>query len=260
MWLDTAVHQAAGLHAFAPEQQLRLLPVAAPQAAADRTSLELLWQICSSLQRLSYPVVVLDGTARESERAPGLAHLLDGLAWPGGGTAAADAASLAVLPAASGLTRLARPTGGPRLAPLAGLFRSYAVAVLYAGVESLAPLLRGSGCVPLVMTGPAAQGLVGAYRQLKHLALHAGVPLCAVASIRPPCAPEQAAQTGEALATLQRSALAQLGLHIHTTAVAAERAQDIQRLALQLLENACTIDTGPPLATPAGAALMDQSH
>ena len=158
------------------------------------------------------------------------------------------------------VARLARHAGGPRLAPLAGLFRSYAVAVLYAGVESLAPLLRGSGCVPLVMTGPAAQGLVGAYRQLKHLALHAGVQLCSVASIRPPRVPEQAAQTAQALATLQRSALAQLGLHVHTTAVAAERAQDIQRLALQLLENACTIDAGLPLAAPAGAALMDQSH
>ena len=260
MWLDTAQHQAAGLHGFTPEQQLRLLPVVSP-ASADHAPLEALWQLCSSLQRLSYSVVVLDGTARESDRAPGLAQLLAGLSLPGG---AAASSSLAVLPAGRGLAQLARSAAGPAaLAPLGTLLRSYSLAVLYAPVELLAPLLHASAGVPLVMTGPAAQGLVGAYRQLKHLALHAGLPACIVASIRPPGVQARPAQTAEALATLQRSARAQLGLRIHTTTVAAERAQDIQRLALQLLENACTMDAGQPVAAPAGAGtalFQDQSH
>jgi len=252
MWLDTALHQAAGLHSFTPEQQLRVLPVVS-QATADSTPLEMLWQLCSSLQRLSYPVVVLDGTARESDSAPGLAHLLDGLSWPA--ASAGASAALAVLPAAQGLSHLARRS--QPLAPLPALFRTYAVAVLYAPVELLAPLLRGAAGTPLVMTGPAAHGLVAAYRQLKHLALHAGVPSCTVAAVKPPAAQVRPAQTAEALATLQRSAQDQLGLHVHTTAVAAERAQDIQRLALQLLENACTIDAG---ALPVGAPLPDSTH
>ncbi len=255
MWLDTALHQAAGLHSFTPEQQLRLLPVAS-QDGAGSMPLELLWQLCSSLQRLSYATVVLDGTARESERAPGLAQLLAGMAWPGG--AAAASTSLAVVPAAQGLAQLARRAQPGALAPLGTLLRSYALVVLYAPVELLAPLLRGSASVPLVLMGPAAQGLVGAYRQLKHLALHAGPPACTVASIQPPDSRAPLAQTHEALATLQRSAQNQLGLRTHTTAVAAGRAPDIQRLALQLLENACTMDAVPPFA---GAALLqDQSH
>src|SRR5690606_25984059 len=148
MWLDTALHQAAGLHGFTPEQQLRLLPVVS-QAGPDSTPLEMLWQLCSSLQRLSYPVVVLDGTAHEGPRSPGLAQLLDGLAWPG--ATAQAGASLPVVPAAQGLARLARRAGSGALAPLAPLFRSYAVAVLYAPVELVAPLVRGSGGAPLVL-------------------------------------------------------------------------------------------------------------
>ena len=256
MWLDTPLHQATGLHSFTPEQQLRLLTVAS-QPGADSAPLELLWQLCSVLQRLSYAVVVLDGTAAETELAPGLAHLVDGTPWPGGAAAARTA--LAVVPAARGLARLAHrhPGGEPLLAPLVPLLRSYAVAVVYAPAELLAPLVAGTACVPLLMTGPGAQGLVGSYRRLKHLALHGGVQCCTVAALKAP----------QALATLQRSAHSHLGMRVHTTSVAAERAQDIQRLALQLLEIACTMDAAvPPLplhgsaAHPAAAAFLDRSH
>lgn len=246
MWLDTALHQAAGLHSFTPEQQLRVLPVVSQaDSNTGSTELETLWQICSSLQRLSHSVLVLDGTTAESERAPGLRQLLGGMVWPEG--MAPISSSLAVLPSAQGLAQLARRTGPAALAQLGALFRSYAVAVLYAPAPLLTPLVQASTGVPLIMTGPAAQGLVGTYRQLKHLALHAGPPACIVASVRPPGAPVQTRPTAEALATLQASAAAQLGLRVHTTAVAAGHAPDIQRLALQLLENACTMDASAPL-------------
>ena len=46
--------------------------------------------------------------------------------------------------------------------------------------------------------------------------------------------------------------------------LAAARAQDIQRLALQLLENACTIDAAMPLLPPhslcASLSPLDRSH
>ena len=64
--LDTSFHQGSGLHSFTPEATLRLLAVASQDNAA--TGLDVLWQICASLQRLGYPVVVLDGTAPESHR------------------------------------------------------------------------------------------------------------------------------------------------------------------------------------------------
>ncbi len=267
MWLDTALHQATGLHSFTPERQLRLLPVASHAGPGDvDTTLELLWQVCANLQRLSYPVVVLDGTARETEAQPGLAQLLGGMPWPEDSANAAGLAdSLAVVPAARGLALLARRGSAAMQAPLNAALRSYALAVLYAPVELLAPLVAGNTGVPLVMMGPAAQGLVGAYRQLKHLALHAGLPACTVASVQPVGARQRPRQTAEALATLQRSAQEQLGLRVHTTTIAAAHTQDIQRLTLQLLENACTIDAGLPLpalhdldaATP---SFLEQSH
>jgi hypothetical protein len=113
------------------------------------------------------------------------------------------------------------------------------------------------------MTGPGAQGMVRSYRQLKHMALHAGVR-CTVAAIVAPDAQAQPRQTAEALATLARSARQHLGQHIHTTSVAAAPAQDIQRLALQLLENAATLDPATPLLQPPGACATathpDWSH
>lgn len=268
---DTAMHQAAGLHSYTPARALRLLPVLSPEE--DGPWLEMLWQLCSSLQRLGYPVAVLDGIARESRQSPGLDQLLRPTAWAPAQAldAAADRASLAVLPAAQGLARLsslasapASPRGDAALQRLEPLFRAYAVLVLYAPAQSLAPLLRGSACVPLVMTGPGAQGLVRSYLQLKHLALHADVRCCTVASITAPRTPAQARQTAEALAALQHSAQQLLGQQLHTTAVAPARAQDIQRLALQLLENGCTIDPEMrmlPLHCPGATAEYTQrSH
>lgn len=247
MLLDTALHQATGLHSYTPQQDLRLLAVLSQPGSGPW--LEMLWQLCSSLQRLGYPVVVLDGTALESASAPGLEQLLRPAPWPGAETLAASGATLAVVPAARGLARLARQSereGSAALQRLQPLFRAYALVVLHAPPEQLAPLLHGSASVPLIMTGSGAQGMVRSYLQLKHMALHAGVR-CTVASILTPQQPARQRQTAEALDTLQRSAHAHLGLQIHTTTVAAERAQDIQRLALQLLENACTIDAAVPL-------------
>ncbi len=266
MLLDTAIHQAVGLHSIAPQRELRLLPVVSQPE--DGPWLEMLWQLCWHLQRLGYPVVVLDGTAPESHHSPGLAQLLGTRPWSGAkdlnGTG--DDASLAVLPAARGLAWLANQAelgAGSALRQLQPLLRAYAAVVLYAPPEQLAPLLYGSASVPLVMTGPGAQGMVRSYRQLKHMALHAGVP-CTVAAIVAPDVNVQPRQTSEALATLQRSARQHLGLHIHTTTVSAAHTQDIQRLALQLLENAAILDHAMPLlegvVAHASATNPDWSH
>ena len=72
--LDIGFHQGAGLHSFTPQSELRVLAVASQNNAAS--ALETLWQICAHLQRLGLPVVVLDGTAQETEDSPGLLHLL----------------------------------------------------------------------------------------------------------------------------------------------------------------------------------------
>ena len=107
MLLDTAIHQAMGLNSITPQRELRLLPVVSQPDGGPW--LEMLWQLCWHLQRLGYPVVVLDATAQESHRSPGLAQLLGARPWPGAEALndASDDGSLAVLPAARGLAWLA---------------------------------------------------------------------------------------------------------------------------------------------------------
>lgn len=238
------------MHSFTPQVDLRLLAVLSQRDAP--MGLELLWQVCSSLQRLGYPVAVLDGTARETDNSPGLEHLLAAPSWQGGMDTAGhptSASSLAVIPAAHGLVRLAERAAwndGPVLRRLHPLFRAYAVVVLYAPPETLAPLLRGSPTVPLVLTGPGSAGVMQSYHQLKHMAVHAGVH-CTVASVLPPGQSGRLRQSGAALQALQQCAERHLGTPLRTTTVQAASPQDIQRLALQLLENACTISAASPV-------------
>lgn len=106
--LDIGFHQGAGLHSFTPQSELRVIAVASQDNAA--TGLEALWQVCAILQRLGYPVVVLDGTAHETDDSPGLLHLLQQAPWNEGGhlNMGAMASSLAVIPAAKGLLNVAR--------------------------------------------------------------------------------------------------------------------------------------------------------
>ena len=156
--LDIGFHQGAGLHSFTPQSELRVLAVASQNNAAS--ALETLWQICAHLQRLGLPVVVLDGTAQETEDSPGLLHLL--LQMPGshsaGLHAGAQAHSLAVIPAARGLHHLHQEVRSPQTPALSRLlpyFRSYGLVVLHAvaGIgepERFFSMLReaGIGVVP----------------------------------------------------------------------------------------------------------------
>ncbi|CAM3631604.1 hypothetical protein [Paracidovorax anthurii] len=264
--LDTGFHQGASLLGLMPATQLRVLAILAQPDAAY--GLETLWQVCSALQRMGYPVAVLDGTARETDDAPGLAHLLAAPTWQDGApldTDASGASSLAVMPAAYGLRRLARQSTDAVAAQqtLQPFFRAYSLLAIYAPAETLAPLVRETAAVPLLIA-EGTDHTVQSYRQLKHMALHAGVP-CTVASVLPAHKPALA-QAHAALEALQRCAERHLGSEVHTTTVRANHPQDVQRLALQLLENAGTIGSGaqtvaaPPLGAPRYAPHFARSH
>jgi len=254
MLLDTGLHQGASLHSVTPQADLRLLAVLNQPDAT--MGLETLWQICSGLQRLGYPVVVLDGTARETDDAPGLQQLLAATDWQGGSLSrgASHTASLAVVPAAHGMRQLASQAAWNDTAVLQRLhplFRAYALVVAYSPPQVMAPLLRGSAVLPLVMAEPGAHGVEQSYRQLKHMAVHAGLQ-CTVASVVQPGPYEarRAHAARVALDALQNCASTHLGHSPRTTIVRAGNLQDVQRLALQLLENACTMGAGMPALTP----------
>ncbi|MDA8523751.1 hypothetical protein [Acidovorax sp. NCPPB 4044] len=264
--LDASFHQGASLLGLMPESQLRMVAILAQPDAAY--GLETLFQVCSALQRMGYPVAVLDGTARETDAAPGLAHLLAAPSWQHGApldTGGAAAASLAVLPAAYGLRRLARQSVDAFAAQqtLQPFFRAYSVLAVYAPAETLAPLVRETSAVPLLIA-EGGDHAVQSYRQLKHMAMHAGVP-CTVASVVPTDRPASFARAHAVLAALQRCAERHLGSELHTTTLRANHPQDLQRLALQLLENAGTIGAAqvpaaPPFIAPQHTPQFARSH
>ena len=77
--LDTHFHQGMGLQCQQPQDELRLLVVTSQDDGGK--TLATLWQLCGHMQRLGYPVVVLDATAIETDRAPGLLQLLTHAPW-----------------------------------------------------------------------------------------------------------------------------------------------------------------------------------
>jgi hypothetical protein len=248
--LDVSPHQAAGLQGFMPQADLRLAAVASD--ANPGTGLEPLWQVCAILQRLGYPVVVLDGTAQETDESPGLIHLLrDG---PLRDTAALGSrvpvSSLAVVPAGKGLDVLGRQAVAAGLAPLADLlplFRRYGLLVLHAPATTLASLLTHTATVPLVIMGQGAAGVLSSYTSLKQIAVHTGLPCMVAALLRGGSEAERKAARAS-LQTLQKCASRHLGGPVRTTTISTQSPQDLQRLALQLLENAGTIQDEPLVA------------
>lgn len=245
---DIGLHQGSSLHFHTPEVELRLATVVSQDGHGP--ALETLWQMCTHLQQLRYPVVVLDGTAEESDDAPGLQQLLAHAPWgessmPGTG---GHSSSLAVLPAAQGLRTLERQAAYlPQ--PLQALFRQYTLVVLYAPVSTLAsPLLAGTTTTPLLLMSPGHSGVVESYKQLKHLLVHAGM-VGTVACVTPNSISMQRQQASEGLQALRQCAETHLGQHIGTTIIHADNPQDLQRLALQLLEKSDSINIPIHLST-----------
>ena len=249
--LDLGFHQAAGLHSFTPQHGVRVLAIASQGTAGS--GLEALWQICASLQRLGYPVVVLDGTAQETEECPGLFHLMEQTLWSESAplNTGIAASSLAVIPSTHGLQYLSRNAGRTHASPLERLlpcFRTYGLVVLHAPASILAPLLTHTATIPLVVMGHGSAGVLSSYKSLKQIALHTGLP-CMVAALLQSNTKSERRRAQFGLRTLQSCAERHLGAPVRTTTIETQNPQDLQRLALQLLENAGTMGgslTAPP--------------
>lgn len=264
--LDIGFHQGAGLHSFTPQSELRVLAVASQDN--ETGGLEVLWQVCASLQRLGYPVVVLDGTAQETEDSPGLVHLLQQTPWHEGASMnmGATASSLAVIPAAKGLAHISKQSRSAHASPLQVLqpyFRTYGILVLHAPASTLGTLLTHTATIPLVVMGRGAAGVISSYKSLKQIALHTGLSCMVAATVHGGTVVELR-KTRADLRTLQGCAERHLGGPVRTTTIATQNPQDHQRLALQLLENAGTISetlsTLSPMHKTGMLAHLARSH
>lgn len=270
--LDTHFHQGMGLQCQQPQDELRLLVVTSQDDGGK--TLSTLWQLCGHLQRLNYPVVVLDATAVETDRAPGLLQLLTHAPWADASVHGvhADASALAVVPSALGMLTLANTAqrkgqAAQTLGQLEPIFRRYAVVVLYAPIELLStPLLAGSSTMPLLVTKPGKNALMECYRQVKHLSLHANLPSM-VAYLSPHASGKKAEQARHSLEALERCVAHHLGQRLHGMVLPENSPIDLQRLALLLLDNASAIGTPSAMAWHAGqwathsaASHLFQSH
>ncbi|GAO72771.1 hypothetical protein [Comamonas sp. E6] len=269
------LHQGMALHmSDASTAGLRVLAVlhSASGAAAEQA---VLWPLCAQLQRLGQKVLVLDGSQAESFHTPGLAQLLAQHAWQaqaGLRASVGDAQSVASLPARMGLKQLkasADEMGLDMLTALQAYVRGYTTVIIYASSETLTPLLQGQGLQPLLVVPPDSEHLLESYRQLKHLAVFAGVE-CTIAALEAPLTADgpqkydwsrkqSSSQTAKqnAQTRLQRlNALLQCSQrHLGDAPVLMRlrwrQASDLHQLTLHMLKTACIL---PMHAQPTAAA------
>lgn len=241
--LEPYVNQAAGLQLMAPQAASRLVGVTSH--GQQQGELPLLWGLCNAWVDFGMSVLVLDGHTQESARNPGLSQLLDNPQARFEDDD--DAVSWAVLPAAVGFEQLA--LGDFSTATLGALFPNYAVVLVYADALTMTRLLKRSGLAPLLVVSPLKSSSLSAYQALKQLLLDAQLRPT-VANIVLPVAPHANMPDTARIHPLQQCAQTFLGYAVRpltiTASASAERSRDdINRLALELLENAVLLERHP---------------
>lgn len=238
--LDASINQAAGLQglAFSPSAQL----IAMVSHGDDTAELPLLWQLCSSLVDLGYPVSVLDGTSWESNDNPGLSQLLDHtyrarsdselhLPW-------------SVIPAACGLAEVTQePEGG--LYRLGNFFGQDDVVLVYADAHALSLLLARTHCTPLLVLSGSKNSLLTSYTALKRLTQH-GQLSPVIANISPQRQSRGVQRQNHMVMNLLTCAKNFLNFQGWVFQIAVPEqgvpeANDVRRLALGLLETAVAL-------------------
>lgn len=238
-WQYSPLHQGASLLHSVPARTLRW---AAVVSVPDALALQTLWQLCIQLQRLDYPVIVLDAGTPESYETPGLLQLLartDKHRSLQMGDCYQTGQPIAVLPSALGLPRLVEMS--QPLMWLQPYLQRYALAVFHAPAHLLGDLLQEQpASLPLVLSTPGPQGTQQAYRAIKQLSLSAQLrgQICALMAGN---GPGQERQARTQMAALQRCAQDYLGVALPGQVINAHHPRDLHRLALQLLETASSI-------------------
>lgn len=250
--LDGGTHQAAGLSALAADNAPRIVALA---SHGDRRSeLPLLWQLCAAWTALGYPLVVLDGHVRESQRQPGLQQLLlDSDTPPALGQGGAD---WPIVPAALGLTALGTPQTVPpaeasaqRARQLAELFHGYELILIYAPAHELARTLPASRLAPLLPVSTTDAALLTAYQALKQL-LNLGRLRPTIVAVMDDAAVATRISGHSLGRNLQDCARDFLACEVPALTVCPDHEDEVNRLALRTLDNALQ----PPRWAGPGAA------
>ena len=256
--LEHHANQAAGLLGLGSRNGPRMLAVV--NHGDEQAELPLLWQLCLALVNFGYAVTVLDATTHESDANPGLLELLESAHWHDNTTR--DTPAWLVLPAGNGMQSLCAPHS-PRirgLQQLGHLFPQESVVVLYCKVEWMIPLIAGTRIEPLLAVSQTRTSLITSYLALKRLLITGKLQPTIVNMIQ---AQPSVSPTPElpASASLSECAKRFLGQDVKALNIIEElseeiQSEDIQRLALRLMENALTLSgMDAPIATNASASM-----
>ena len=253
--LESAWHQGTGLHWQGAQSSLRVLPVVPSGDNADATAL---WMACAQLQQQGYPVVVLDGTEKETPSAPGLQDMLQprqGYAFNALAADISNPLSVATLPAACGLVQLqhkASITGERPIDLLYRYVRNHALVVLWAPAPLLAGMMQGFSQSAIQLVPAQSRNVVSSYRALKQMFMDTAL-MPRLVAMRP---------AGYGLDSVLKS-LSQCAMrHLHTEPLCEQfdplQPRQLQRWALQCLEHSETV-TAPEEAAAAGSSPVSSS-
>lgn len=247
--LESVWHQGTGLQWQGGQSSLRVLPVVPSGDPADATAF---WMACAQLQQQGYPVLVLDGTEKESETTPGLEDLLQpgrGYAFTALPSDIGNPMSVATLPAARGMVQLLHKASvtGQRPADLLYRYvRNHALIVWWAPSPLLAGMMHGFSQSAIQLIPGQVRNVISSYRSLKKMVMGCGL-MPRLVAMRP---------AGYGLDTSLKS-LSQCAIrHLRTEPLCEQfdpmQARHLQRWALQCLEHSETI-VAPEEAMTAGS-------
>jgi hypothetical protein len=243
--LEQHANQAAGLLGLGSQRGPRMLAVVSH--GDEQAELPLLWQLCLALVSFGYAVTVLDATIEETDSNPGLAELLDSERWKD--VTSRDAPAWTVLPAGKGIQSLCamRSPVLQSLQQLGHLFPQDGVVVLYSKVEWMTPLISHTGIEPLLAVSHSRTSLITSYLALKRLLITGKLKptIVNLTQASMPTPPDMAHKTLTSLSDCAKKFLGQDVKAINIIEQMSEDGQndDIQRLALRLMENALPLAT-----------------
>ena len=233
--------QASGLMGLADAPAPQLLAMVS--LGDVRLEMPVLWQLCAALTELDHTVTVLDATAAENERNPGLLHHLD--CRYGQPPFDTEPAQWTVLPAALAFQELHSLDALRSLGPM---FDASSTIVLYAAPELLVRVLAGSAVRPLLCACREKNSLLTSYLALKRLLLQGRLEPT-ILNMMDTVQHSGVSRHRPVPDNLSDCARIFLGYDVRSITIDSSRAElqrsvQARQLALRLLENALPLQTG----------------
>jgi hypothetical protein len=266
----TGFDQGEGLRQTAAGDGPQLLCVV--QHGDREAELGVMWQICTAIHRLGYPLGMLDATERENGDNPGLHGLLNhgyrpqtagNPAWP-------------IFPAARGLRQLTRPWAGHATADagqatasrtLQRLFADLGALVIYADADTLVDVMPLAHARPVLALSPEMPSLLSTYRSLKQLSNLGALRSATVVTVEAPNSTPQLARS--VVKSLQNCTMKYLQCTLShfdiSTPSETDKPSDVmRRLVMQMLDHSAAdpyaLSGHPSGQSRSGAMPMSWSH